>query len=85
MTSFDGGAKFQGFSPDEKLLLFASNISNVWRHSFTAVYTVYNPETNSSFIVKDKENSETLQYLRKILRPSLEEFNLKTGMNIKLS
>ena len=34
----------------------------MWHHSFTAVYTVYNPETNSSFIVKDKENSETLQY-----------------------
>ena len=39
LTSFDGGAQFQGFSPDNKLLLFASNISNVWRHSFTAVYT----------------------------------------------
>ena len=62
LTSFDGGAQFQGFSPDNKLLLFASNISNVWRHSFTAVYTVYNPDTNSSFIVRDKDNSETLQY-----------------------
>ena len=30
-------------------------------------------------------SSETLQYLRRILRPSLEEFNLKTGMNITLS
>ena len=29
--------------------------------------------------------SDTLSYLRKIFRPSLEEFNLNTGLNITLS
>ena len=62
LTSIDGEAQFGGFSPDKKLLLFASNISYVKRYSFTAVYTVYNSETNTSFIVRDKENSEILQY-----------------------
>ena len=28
----------QGFSPDASLLLFATEVQNIWRHSFTARY-----------------------------------------------
>ena len=31
----------QGFSPDASLLLFATEVQNIWRHSFTARYFPY--------------------------------------------
>ena len=47
---------------DQTLLLFAFDISPVWRHSFTATYVVYSPATNTSTIVTDQAGSSTLQY-----------------------
>ena len=62
LTSFSTGAQFKGFSPDTKLLLFAFDVSHVWRHSFTARYVVYDPAKNSSVNVVSQDGSEVLQY-----------------------
>jgi len=62
LTSFSSGTSFKGFSPDTELLLFAYDINPIWRHSFTAKYVVYNPNTNTSVTVRDKDNSDVLQY-----------------------
>ena len=62
LTSFSSGTKFMGFSPDDQLLLFAFDISPVWRHSFTAKYVVYDPKTKESYNIKDQDGSDVLQY-----------------------
>ena len=62
LTSFSDSTQFEGFSPDEDLLLFASDVSPVWRHSFTAKYVVYDPARNTSSTVISKDGSDVLQY-----------------------
>jgi len=64
LTMFSSGAQFKGFSPDKSLLLFAFNIQNVWRHSYTARYVVFNSAANTSYNVVSKDGSENLQYCR---------------------
>ena len=62
LTSFSTGAEFKGFSPDNSLLLFAFDISYVWRHSYTARYVVFDSSANVSYNVVAKDGSESLQY-----------------------
>ena len=62
LTSFSDSTQFKGFSPYNDLLLFASDVSPVWRHSFTAKYVVYDPALNTSYNVVSKDGSEVLQY-----------------------
>ena len=59
---FSSGAQFKGFSPDKSLLLFAFDIQNVWRHSYTARYVVFNSAANTSYNVVSMDGSENLQY-----------------------
>lgn len=43
------------FSPDFKKVLFPTKIQNIWRHSFTAVYILYDTVTNTSrYISEDR-------------------------------
>ena len=62
LSSVSPGAVFKGFSPDTSLLLFAYEISSVWRHSFTARYVIFNSLTETSYDVVSRDGSETLQY-----------------------
>ena len=51
-----------GFSPSTSLLLFAYDVSSVWRHSFTAKYVIFDSITETSSDVISMDGSETLQY-----------------------
>ena len=62
LSSVSPGAVFKGFSPDTSLLLFAYEISSVWRHSFTARYVIFDSLTETSYDVVSRDGSETLQY-----------------------
>ena len=42
-------SKFEGFSGDASMLLFAYDIDAVWRHSFTATYLVLDSVNNKVF------------------------------------
>jgi len=56
------GAQFMGFSPDASLLLFATEVQNIWRHSFTARYLIFDPVKNSTQEVLGKGAVNRLQY-----------------------
>ena len=62
LSSVSPGAVFKGFSPDTSLLLFAYEVSSVWRHSFTARYVIFDSLTETSYDVVSRDGSETLQY-----------------------
>ena len=62
LASVSPGAVFMGFSPSASLLLFAYDVSSVWRHSFTAKYVIFDSITETSFDVISSDGSETLQY-----------------------
>ena len=62
LSSVSPGAVFKGFSPDTSLLLFAYDVSPVWRHSFTAKYVIFDSNTETSYDVISRDGSETLQY-----------------------
>ena len=62
LASVSPGAVFMGFSPSASLLLFAYEVSSVWRHSFTARYVIFDSITETSFDVISSDGSETLQY-----------------------
>ena len=62
LSSVSPGAVFKGFSPDTSLLLFAYEVSPVWRHSFTARYVIFDSLTETSYDVVSRDGSETLQY-----------------------
>ena len=62
LSSVSLGAVFKGFSPDTSLLLFAYEVSSVWRHSFTARYVIFDSLTEISYDVVSRDGSETLQY-----------------------
>ena len=62
LSSVSPGAVFKGFSPDTSLLLFAYDVSPVWRHSFTAKYVIFDSNTETSYDVIARDGSETLQY-----------------------
>ena len=49
-----------GFSPDNSMILFAYDIENVWRHSFTAKYLVLDTSTNK---VQNKEGLRRLLHI----------------------
>jgi len=52
-----------GFSPtNSEMLLFAFDVKNVWRHSFTARYVVFDSVKNESYNLVAKDGSEHLQY-----------------------
>merc|ERR550534_1582431 len=51
-----------GFSPDASLLLFATEVQNIWRHSFTARYLIFDPVKNSTQEVLGKGGVDRLQY-----------------------
>ena len=61
----------QGFSPDASLLLFATDVENIWRHSFTARFGTgfhfYQPKQSGKKYSKEKEhnrlNLERFRYL----------------------
>ena len=62
LESVATGAVFMGFSQKTDLLLFAYDISSVWRHSFTARYVVFDSNTQKRYDVLAKDGSKTLQY-----------------------
>jgi len=63
LTTISSGARFMGFSPtNSEIHLFAFDIKNVWRHSFTARYVVFDSVKNESYNLVAKDGSEHLQY-----------------------
>ena len=62
LSSVSPGAVFMGFSPSTSLLLFAYDVSSVWRHSFTAKYVIFDSTTETSYDVISRDGSDSLQY-----------------------
>ena len=62
LRTFSYSTQFKGLSPSADLYLLSSDVTLVWRHSYTAKYVVYDPSKKTSFNVISKDGSEVLQY-----------------------
>jgi len=62
LQSVASNSKFEGFSGDASMLLFAYDIDAVWRHSFTATYLVLDSVNNKNITVRSGSGGTKLQY-----------------------
>ena len=84
--------KYQSFefSSDEKLILLTTQIENIYRHSFRAIYYVYDPATKvTTKIADDKIRYASIspdnKYVAYVLDNNLFYSDLKTGKRVQIT
>ena len=85
----ENAIKFQGFefSEDEKMVILTTEVEKIYRHSFSAIYYVFNLETKQTIKISDDKiryatispNNEFVAY---VLKNNLFYISLKNGQKV---